>query len=380
MLGCALVFFAALLAGRASLAQDTGIVKEVEKLLKAKVGDDVIVSYIENKGRPATLSAEEIIELKAAGATDPVLVALLGGKRPGGFPFNLDEQHEVLAPVVQGPLAVYPILRKGPASVGTYLTLDEATERKIVMIAEKEGGEVPVVIIRNTGTLPVYLSAGEVIIGGKQDRMIAHDVLIEAGKELTVEVRCVEHGRWSGASDLFLSGKALGGGKARFSVQFKGQGDVWADVATQNAAVGAQPSSGTYNAALTNPEVEAKYQEYARAMMPKLEGRNTVGTVVAINGKVQSVDIFASPSLFQKMKDKLLKAVVLDVIGVKDAGAAEPGKDAILDFYKSTMAAQAVELKRYGDNCNFKRESGAAAANESLDTGGQMLHRSLQAK
>jgi hypothetical protein len=190
----------------------------------------------------------------------------------------------------------------------------------------------------------------------------------------------VEHGRWSGASDFFLSGKALGGGKARFSVQFKGQGDVWADVATQNAAVGAQPSSGTYNAALTNPEVEAKYQEYARVMMPKLEGRNTVGTVVAIAGKVQSVDIFASPSLFQKMRDKLLKAAVLDVIGVKDAGVAAPGKDAILDFYKSTMAAQAVELKVYDANRNEKRDGPAAAANESLDTGGQMLHRSLQAK
>lgn len=325
---CALVLFMALLVGPmlVSIAQDTSIVKEVEKLLKAKVGEDVIVSFIESKGKPAAVSAEEILELKAAGATDPVLIALLGGKRQGGFPFDLDEQHQVQAPVVQGPLAVYPVLRKGPASVGTYVTLDEATERRIITITEKEGGEVPVVVIRNAGPLPVYISAGEVIMGGKQDRMIAHDVLVEPGKEIVVEVRCVEQGRWHGVNASFRSANALGGGKARFSVQFRSQGDVWHDVAAQNQAAGAQSPSGTYLAALSKPEVEAKYQGYARLVMPGLDGRNVVGAVVAINGEVQSIDIFASPSLFERMKEKIVKAAVLDVIGLKDSGAAPPEK------------------------------------------------------
>jgi hypothetical protein len=51
-----------------------------------------------------------------------------------------------------------------------------------------------------------------------------------------------------------------------------------------------------------------------------------------------------------------------------------------LGFYKTTMAAQAAELKKYKDNRNLMRESGGAAANESLDGEGRMLHRSLMSK
>jgi hypothetical protein len=210
--------------------------------------------------------------------------------------------------------------------------------------------------------------------------MVAYDVVIEPRKELAVEVRCVEHGRWHGASPTFGSAKAMAGGKARFSVQFKTQADVWDDVAKQNAAVGAQSASGSYLAALTKPEVEGQYQEYARVVLPRLEGRLVVGAIVAINGKVQSIDIFASPSLFQRMREKILKAAVLDVMGVKDAHVAPPSRDAILGFYKTTMAAQAAELKKYKDNRNLMRESGGAAANESLDGEGRMLHRSLMSK
>jgi hypothetical protein len=264
--------------------------------------------------------------------------------------------------------------------VGTYATLDEAVERRVITITERGSGEVPAVVIRNTGALPIYISAGEVIIGGKQDRMVAYDVLIQPGRELTVEVRCVEQGRWQGASRSFGSAGAMGGAKARFSVQFRDQREVWGDVAAQNAAVGAQSPSGSYIAALKDPAVETQYGDYARVVLPSLAGRTVVGTVIAINGKVQAIDIFASPSLFQKMKEKILKAAVLDVTGVKDASAPPPGKDAILSFYKTTMEAQAVDLKGYMDNRNVKRECGAAIANDSIDAEGRVIHKSLMAK
>ena len=336
---------------------------------------DVVLSGAGDK-----VSADDLIKLKKAGATDAVLLARLGKGRAGDFPFALDPQHEVLSPVVRGPLAVYPVVRKGPASVTDFLTLDEALEQRLITIREKDGGSVPLVVINNIGRLPIYLSAGEVVLGGKQDRMVAYDVLIEGGRTMDVEVRCVEKGRWQGDKDEFSSAKAMGGRSTRVAAQFRGQEEVWHEVAEQNAQIGVSGKSSAYNAALSKSGVEQEYNEYARSMIPALAGRKVVGMIVAVNGKVHTLDVFAFPSLFAKMKEKLLKAAVLDVIGVEAKKVVPPGKDDILSFYKRTMESQAEEGKRYSANHNTRRETPSAIMNESADSVGNMLHRGCYAK
>ncbi len=354
--------------------------KEVIKLLKAEVGEKVILAYIKKTGVPEKLEADDIVDLKKAGAAPALLLALMGGHVAEEFPFKLDENHEVTKPTVHGPMAIYPILRKGPVAVGVYLTLDEATEKKVITIAEKSEGSVPVVTIHNTAKLPIYISAGEIIIGGKQDRMIAYDVIIQPSKNITVEVRCVEQGRWSGKRGRFLTANAMGNRKSRVAVQFKDQTAVWREVRAQNAAVSVQPRTGTYKATLTNPEVQKLSKEYAEAILPQLAGRHMVGIVVAINGEVHAVEMYGSPGLFAKMKEKLLKAYVLDIIGVKDAGATPPGKEKILTFYTDTMKEQKKELKAYEKNVNFYRMSPDASNNDCFDRAGNLLRRQVLKK
>ena len=172
--------------------------KEVLKLLKANVGEEVVLAYLAREGAPAALTADGMVDLKKAGATPAILLALLGGRKAGAdgdFPFDLDKDHQVAKPVTHKLMAVYPILRKAPTMVGAYLTLEEATQQKSITVQEKGGGSVPVVVVVNSGRLPVYISAGEIIIGGKQDRVVAHDILVKPGVEVTVDVRCVEQGR-----------------------------------------------------------------------------------------------------------------------------------------------------------------------------------------
>ena len=225
------------------------VLKEVKKLLKAKVSEDVILAYLKKTQTTFNLSADEIIALKKAGATDAILKALIGETPVGAqddFPFDLDETHQVGAPIAEGPMAVFPVYRKGPSAIESYLTLDEAIDQKVIILTEKgSSGSVPLVIIKNTGSLPIYISAGEVIIGGKQDRMVSYDVIIKPGKEMTVEVRCVEHGRWHAErSANFSSGKSMGSLKTRTAVQYKDQGEVWSEVAKENEKLSAWRSSG----------------------------------------------------------------------------------------------------------------------------------------
>jgi hypothetical protein len=358
-------------------AAEPGVKDEVLKLLQAGVEEAVVLEFIKKNGPPDGLTADAIIELKKAGASEKVLLALMPTSSAKTFPFSLDDKYEVAEPVKHGVMAVYPIRRTAPAAIGAYLTLDEASDKKVIVVKEKEEGSVPVVTILNNAKLPIYISSGEIIIGGKQDRMVAYDVIIQPKAEMTIEVRCVEQGRWRGARQEFSSAKAMGNLKSRSAVQFKDQGAVWNEVAAQNSSVNATTDTSTYQATLDSDEVKKLTEQYQQAILSSLEGRHMAGMVVAINGEVHAIEMFGSPAMFNKMKEKLLKAYVLDVIAVKDEKAKAPGPDAILKFYKETMKEQLKSLKEYSGNANFYRTSSEAESSDSIDLDGNLMRRQL---
>jgi hypothetical protein len=185
---------------------------------------------------------------------------------------------------------------------------------------------VPAVLIKNTGVIAIYIMAGEIIIGGKQDRMVSFDILIPGGKEVRVEVRCVEHGRWHGKSIKFMSGGAVGSKGVRSALQFKEQHDVWNEVSKKCAQIDVASQSGTYGAILSSEEVEKRSKPFLDAMKQGLKDDGMVGMIMALNGEIVCVDIFANPKFFAEVKDKLLKAYVLDAISTEETSAKIPGK------------------------------------------------------
>ncbi len=370
--------------GAKSSAEETGnghlTIMEVMKLLKADIAEDIILTYIAKHNLPPDLSADDIIKLQHEGGSPAIISALLGtqpGEPESEFPFNLDERHSVGEPITYGALAVFPVYLAAAERMQEFLTLDAAEELGVVVITEKSGGSVPAVIIRNTSDVSIYICAGEVIFGGKQDRMIAHDVVIAPRETIEVKVRCVESGRWHGTSSQFTSGGLMGSNKVREAVQFMAQSDVWNRVAEQNAQLEAQTSTGTYRAALTHEEIQELYKAFARQILPKLEEENVAGMIIAVNGEILCIDIFGSPALFDDLKEKILKASVLDIIGIEDEGSSPPSKARIMDFYREASRANSEQLQKYQENANNKRESQNALVNESVDDQGQMLHQNI---
>ena len=63
----------------------------------------------------------------------------------------------------------------------------------------------------------MFLLAGEVILGGKQDRIIGQNTIIAANTTQSVPVFCVEHGRWTEqeSGTVFHSAHALAHGRLR---------------------------------------------------------------------------------------------------------------------------------------------------------------------
>src|SRR5574340_490029 len=95
-----------------------------------------------------------------------------------------------------------------------YLTLAEAIEQRKVVVHET--GHVNQLQVENLSRQDVYIQSGEIVKGGKQDRVLSDDIILPptSGK-VDVKAFCVEHGRWTqrGGEAGSESERRLGGGQ-----------------------------------------------------------------------------------------------------------------------------------------------------------------------
>jgi hypothetical protein len=237
---------------------------------------------------------------------------------------------------------VFPIHARRIADDARYMTLDEALERKVVSITELDGtpvrtlteeegtqenagADVNTLKIENRADQPLYLLAGEVVVGGQQDRCVARDTIIPPhSKPTAIEVYCVEHGRWSGGKE-FASSKSIAHPKLRQTAQAeKDQGQVWEEVAQMNVSLGTESGTGTYGRAVTDEKVAQGIDPYLAAISPQVgKDGKAVGVAVAVNGEVQCADVFSNPALFQKLWPKLSRSYALDALEKADAKGAK---------------------------------------------------------
>src|SRR5207245_790613 len=84
-----------------------------------------------------------------------------------------------------------------PSAVKKFLTLQEALERKLVTVHET--GRVNELAVENvSANQEVFIQSGDIVKGGKQDRIIALDLIVPAKSDkITVASFCVENGRWT---------------------------------------------------------------------------------------------------------------------------------------------------------------------------------------
>ena len=234
--------------------------------------------------------------------------------------FDLGPGQKLLAPISHKNLSVFPVvLSQQPAANGvSYLTLAEGMKTSQVAVEErKTGATVNSVNVANKSDRPLLLLAGEVILGGQQDRVIGEDTLIQPHAELVVPVFCVEHGRWSGKGQFTSTGGFVDG-KVRMQAKYAGnQQQVWDAVAKKTKALKAESSTGTYRSLATGAEGKTATQPFRDAILPKLaalpESGRLIGLVAAVNGRVTSVDVFADPQLFAAYRERLLDSIFLAV-------------------------------------------------------------------
>ncbi len=294
-----------------------------------------------------------VAAVAASGLKDKPLPTAFGGPRadrPGmsGPPeplVSLPDDRTLGEPFVYANLAVYPVLSVAPPELTEYLTLDEALAEELIEVSEKEDAEVSTVLVTNHADLPLYIMAGEVILGGKQDRVVAKDTIVPSrAEEYPVRVFCVEPRRWTAETGEFEESNLQASTEVRKAAQLQGdQSQVWAQVAAENVEAQASPATGTYRAGAVDSQLAEAAQDYVEAVLAGLAGQeNVVGMVVALDGRVLSADVYASPSLFRKLQRKLLTAHAREA-----AASAQQGR-AVDRVPAQAEVAQFLEEARQG--------------------------------
>jgi hypothetical protein len=221
------------------------------------------------------------------------------------------------------------------------LTLQDAMDQKKVAVFET--GSVNELSIENRSSQDVYVQSGDIVKGGRQDRVLSLDIILPAHSgKVPIAAFCVEHGRWTkrgneqaeqfSASTATLPSKSL-----KLAVRDeKDQSKVWAEVAnTQDrlvagsiGGVGHSESHGMTSVAMSsasptsmqlsleNKVVVEQTGNYVQAFSKIIEEkRDVIGYAYAINGQLNSAEVYASHDLFLRMWPKMLQASAAEALG-----------------------------------------------------------------
>ena len=113
---------------------------------------------------------------------------------------------ETAEPRQLGELELIPLCLNeiGPAS--QVVLSNAAIEAGWLQIGEQGEGVVQEVVAFNRGRDPVLILEGDTLIGCKQNRVVAHSVIVAPASTVVIPVGCMEQGRWAHSSQLFQSG------------------------------------------------------------------------------------------------------------------------------------------------------------------------------
>jgi hypothetical protein len=309
--------------------------------------------------------------------------------------------YRVLAPIESGNLLLFPVVRAdGESTMETpFITLDEGLKNGEVEVTEAgrarglvrrrggreaqdtyRGDEVNTLVLVNHSKRPLLLLAGEVVTGGKQDRIVAKDRIVQAnGDPIDLSVFCIEPGRWTESSPVF--GASDKSAARSFMVQpevreramvDRDQQQVWNSVhgtMSKMEAAAAPPTSAgvggpTYEAEpsmplpttsyakmMENPAISQKVDEAAAPVMKareevlaKLRDEHAVGVVVAVRGEIVWADLFASTDLLARYWTKLVRSYAAESLTEGEDHAAPSVDDAqhFLDMPCSTSTCLQV--------------------------------------
>ncbi len=230
------------------------------------------------------------------------------------------------SPELVGQAWVFPLFLKDPGGAD-YCTLAGAVEDGVLGINELESAEVNTVELVWETKRPLFILAGQMIQGAKQDRVFSRDVLLEDRGRGPLPVYCVESGRWTSGPSVFNAAKMVVSNEVRGAVNLQvDQGQIWAKVSEVQDSVGQYSDTSAYRVVLESEEVEAVIEELSEVFGDFAE-EGACGVLLFGGGYVLGLDLFDNAGLFRELSDELTVAYSTQVAVLEEGvGHPEPGK------------------------------------------------------
>lgn len=167
---------------------------------------------------------------------------------------------------------------------------------------------INVLLIENNSGKDLIIKSGQIVMGGRQDRVFARDTILETGRQHLVPVYCIEENRWSEKEKKFIYRGTTGSGLQTIIDTAKNQTKVWDEIRRllkQNNQTG----SSSYAALLNNKKVADTSQQYIRYFLQQLRIKDSsiVGIIASTGHKILGADVFISTSLFYQTLPGLLE-------------------------------------------------------------------------
>jgi hypothetical protein len=264
-------------------------------------------------------------------------------------PLAAKNEFQILPPTTHENLTIFLVEGEDQLKDKKFLTLQEALDQKKVIVHETSN--VNQLTIENISTSEeIFIQAGEIVKGGKQDRLLSLDLIVPPKSgNVPISSFCVEHGRWVKRGDEATAYFAAcpdiaASNELRLASKYKkAQGDVWKEVSQQQgkltmnagAPVQSAASASSLQLTLEHKKVQEMIDGYIKALadLPK-DKKNVIGYVMAINGKVVCADVYASRELFLKLWPKMVKACAVEAFSElqKDKKFTSPTIEAVKAF------------------------------------------------
>jgi len=280
-----------------------------------------------------------------------------------------------------------------------FVPLQESMERKLVIVHETS--DVNELAIENLSkTDEVFVQAGDIVKGGQQDRVLAVDLIVASRSGKTpIDAFCVEHGRWQqrgaepaeqfGSSDGMVATKEL----KMAAKESRAQAKVWDEVnvaqrslsRSVNIPVAGVASPSSLQLAIENEKVQESAAAYTKRLSSIVEGKSdAIGYVFAINGKLNSADVYASGALFKRFWPKLLRTTAIEAVAERHGSekTAAVSADSINEFLANAERGQESTNDVTERTHMIRRESEKGLFFETRDMAqaGAWVHRSYLAK
>ena len=278
------------------------------------------------------------------------------------------KQFRVFPGIESHGLTLFPVVDDSPVKTDAFLTLQEALQAKLVEIAEltnasgprfASGPRVNQLGIINNSDRPVILIAGEIVIGGMQDRVVGKDLILapHAGP-VPLNVFCVEHGRWHRTSNSFCSADSL---MAEPSIRVsamadKNQAKVWDEVErSQRVMADRFMAKGfaldcfdttSYGKTMAHDDVQKEIREtfdpatVRQQFMTAVIGLGACGLIAGVSGRCTWLELFANDRLLDQYLPRLLQSFMVDALRHGNASTAAPVP---LERAESFLADMSVE-------------------------------------